>query len=77
MEHNETDKEIIRMVVKGFNLVPARQGFGVPFTTKNGKATFALSERINKWLDETFPGSTIRTAFERNYNTINFVRRKK
>ena len=68
------DKDVLRYVIKGFDLVPARQGFTNAYTTKNGKATHSLSQEINARIKKNFPHSRIRTAFERTYHTINFYR---
>ena len=68
------DKDVLRYVINGFELIPAKQGFTNAYTTKNGKATHSLSQEINARIKKNFPHSRIRTAFERTYHTINFYR---
>jgi hypothetical protein len=68
------DKEILRRVIQGFQLVPAKQGFGNPYVTKTGAATSDLSKRINAWIKQNFPQSNIMTSYEGVYKTINFRR---
>ena len=68
------DKEILRRVIQGFQLVPAKQGFGHPYVTKTGAATPDLSKRINAWIKQNFPQSNIITSYEGVYKTINFRR---
>lgn len=72
-----SEKEILRMVIKGFELIPASRGFGHPYTTKNGKATPQLASRINTWIDQNFPHANIRAYFETTYGNLNFGRKKK
>jgi len=66
------DKEILRRVIKGFELTPAKHGFGHPYVTKTGAATPDLSKRINVWIKQNFPQSNIITSYEGAYKTINF-----
>ena len=68
------DKEILYKVIKGFELVPAKQGFGHPYVTKTGAATSDLSKRINAWIKQNFPQSNIITSYEGVYKVINFRR---
>ena len=68
------DKEILRRVIQGFQLVPAKRGFGHPYVTKTGAATPDLSKRINTWIKQNFPQSNIMTSYEGVYKTINFRR---
>lgn len=68
------DKEILRIVIQGFQLVPAKQGFGHPYVTKTGAATPDLSKRINAWIKQNFPQSNIITSYEGVYKTLNFRR---
>ena len=68
------DKEILRIVIQGFQLVPAKQGFGHPYVTKTGAATPDLSKRINAWIKQNFPQSNIMTSYEGVYKAINFRR---
>jgi hypothetical protein len=68
------DKEILRRVIKGFELIPARQGFGHPYVTKSGAATPDLAKRINVWIKQNFPQSNIIASYEGVYKTINFRR---
>jgi len=69
------DKEVLRYVINGFELIPAKQGFSGAYVTKNGKATSHLANEINARIEANFPHSNIRTRFERNYKTINFYRK--
>ncbi len=41
------DKQVLRYVINGFELIPAKFGFSNAYTTKNGKATPNLSKEIN------------------------------
>ena len=66
------DKEILRRVIQGFQLIPAKQGFGHPYVTKTGAATPDLSKRINTWIKQNFPQSNIIASYEGVYKTINF-----
>jgi hypothetical protein len=68
------NKEILRRVIQGFQLIPAKQGFGHPYVTKTGAATPDLSKRINTWIKQNFPQSNIMTSYEGVYKTINFRR---
>jgi hypothetical protein len=68
------DKEILRRVIQGFQLIPAQRGFGQPYVTKTGAATPDLSKRINTWIKQNFPQSNIITSYEGVYKTINFRR---
>jgi hypothetical protein len=68
------DKEILRRVIQGFQLIPAKRGFGHPYVTKTGAATPDLSKRINSWIKQNFPQSNIITSHEGVYKTINFRR---
>ena len=68
------DKEILRRIIKGFELVPAKHGFGHPYVTKSGAATSDLSKRINAWIKQNFPQSNIITSYEGVYKAINFRR---
>ena len=68
------DKEILYKVIKGFELIPAKQGFGHPYVTKTGVATPDLSKRINVWIKQNFPQSNIITSYEGVYKAINFRR---
>ena len=66
------DKEILHRVIKGFELIPAKQGFGHPYVTKTGAATSDLAGRINVWIKHNFPQSHIIASYEGVYKTINF-----
>ena len=68
------DREILYKVIKGFELIPAKQGFGHPYVTKTGAATPDLSKRINAWIKQNFPQSNIITSYEGVYKAINFRR---
>ena len=68
------DKEVLKYVINGFELVPAKHGFANSYVTKTGKASDALSKAINARIKKNFPNSNIRTKIERNYNTLNFYR---
>lgn len=66
------DKEILRRVIQGFELIPAKQGFGHPYVTKSGAATPELAKRITTWINQNFPQSHIIASYEGAYKTINF-----
>ena len=66
------DKEILRRVIQGFQLIPAKQGFGHPYVTKTGAATPELAKRITTWINQNFPQSNIIASYEGAYKTINF-----
>ena len=68
------DKDILYRVIKGFELIPAKYGYGHPYVTKTGAATPDLSKRINAWIKQNFPQSNIITSYEGVYKTINFRR---
>lgn len=66
------DKEILRRVIQGFELIPAKQGFGHPYVTKSGAATPELAKRITTWINQNFTQSHIIASYEGAYKTINF-----
>lgn len=66
------DKEILRRVIQGFQLVRAKQGFGHPYVTKTGAATPELAKRVTTWINQNFPQSNIIASYEGAYKTINF-----
>jgi hypothetical protein len=68
------DKEILRRVIKGFELIPTKRGFGHPYVTKTGAATPDLAKRINAWIKQNFPQSNIASSYEGTYKTISFRR---
>ena len=69
------EREVLRRVIQGFELIPAKEGFSqYPYTTKTGKATPDLAKRINVWIKQNFPQSKVRTAFEGVYRTVNFYK---
>jgi hypothetical protein len=68
------DKEVLKYVIDGFKLIPAKHGFANSYVTKTGKASDALSKVINARIKKNFPNSNIRTRVERNYHTLNFYR---
>ena len=68
------DKEILRRVIQGFGLVPAKHGFGHPYVTKTGAATPDLAKRITAWIKQNFPQSNIIASYEGAYKTLNFRR---
>jgi hypothetical protein len=68
------EKEILRRVIRGFELIPAKHGFGHPYVTKTGAATPDLAKRINVWIKQNFPQSNIIASYEGAYKTINFRR---
>ena len=68
------DKEILRRVIQGFNLVPAKEGFGHPYVTKTGAATPDLAKHITAWIKQNFPQSNIIASYEGVYKVINFRR---
>jgi hypothetical protein len=68
------DKQVLRYVINGFELIPAKFGFSNAYTTKNGKATPNLSKEINNRIKKNFPQTRIRTSYDPTYKTINFYR---
>lgn len=68
------DKQVLRYVINGFELIPAKFGFSNAYTTKNGKATPNLSKEINDRIKKNFPQTRIRTSYDPTYKTINFYR---
>lgn len=68
------DREILRRTIQGFELIPAKYGFGHPYVTKNGKATSDLATRINTWIQKEFNGSTIRVKHDPTYRALNFFK---
>jgi len=68
-----TDNEVESNIVKGFKLYPFKQGFGRAYKTLNGKASKALANQINVWINKNFPGSHVRVAYESIYATINII----
>lgn len=67
-------KEVLRYVINGFELIPAKFGFSNSYTTKTGKATKELSNIINDRIKKNFPQTRIKTSFDPIYKTINFYR---
>ena len=70
-----TDDEVFKIVLSGFKLTKANQGFGHPYTTKNGKPTINLVQRINNWITNKFPYSPVRANLELRNKTIHFFRK--
>lgn len=68
------DKQVLRYVINGFELIPAKFGFENSYTTKNGKATPNLSKEINDRIKKNFPQTRIKTSYDPTYKTINFYR---
>lgn len=68
------EKEVLRYVINGFELIPAKFGFSNSYTTKTGKATKELSNIINDRIKKNFPQTRIKTSFDPIYKTINFYR---
>jgi hypothetical protein len=68
------EKEVLRYVINGFELIPAKFGFSNSYTTKTGKATKELSGIINARIKKNFPQTRIKTSFDPIYKTINFHR---
>ena len=67
------DKEILRRILQGFKLIPAK--FPLTYTTIAGKATPDLAKRINAWIQTNFPNSLIRVAFDATHGILKFYRR--
>jgi hypothetical protein len=68
------DKEVLRRTIQGFELIPAKYGFGHPYVTKNGKATSDLATRINTWIQGEFNGSSIKVKYDPTYKALNFFK---
>jgi Zn-dependent peptidase ImmA (M78 family) len=71
-----SNDEVIERVVKGFNLVYDKRGFGNSYTTKTGKANIALAKRINVWIKENFPDNNIGISFEKVHGLIRLSENK-
>lgn len=71
-----SNDEVIERVVKGFNLVYDKRGFGNSFTTKTGKANIALAKRISAWIKENFPDNNIGISFEKVHGLIRLSENK-
>jgi hypothetical protein len=67
------DKEILRRILQGFKLIPAK--FPLTYTTIAGKATPDFAKRINAWIETNFPNSLIRVAFDTTHGILKFYRR--
>lgn len=67
------DKEILRRILQGFKLIPAK--FPLTYTTLAGKATPDLAKRINAWIQTNFPNSLIRVAYDATHGILKFYRR--
>jgi hypothetical protein len=68
------DKEVLRRTIQGFELIPAKFGFGHPYVTKNGKATSDLATRINTWIQGEFDGSSVKVKYDPTYKALNFFK---
>jgi hypothetical protein len=67
------DNNVTEKVIKGFKLIPFKQGFGKSFKSISQKASPQLAERINKWIKKEFPESKVTAKYENTYQTINFL----
>ena len=67
------DKEILRRILQGFKLIPAK--FPLTYTTIAGKATPDLAKRVNAWIQTNFPNSLIRVAYDATHGILKFYRR--
>ena len=67
------DKEILRRILQGFKLIPAK--FPLTYTTIAGRATPDLAKRVNAWIQTNFPNSLIRVAFDTTHGILKFYRR--
>jgi hypothetical protein len=67
------DKEILRRILQGFKLIPAK--FPLTYTTTAGKATPDFAKRINAWIQTNFPNSLIRVAYDATHGILKFYRR--
>ena len=72
--HNE---EVREKVIKGFNLIPTKYGFGNAFTTVKDKPSIELKHAINKWINKNFPYSSVKIELEKHTKTFNFFITKK
>jgi len=68
------DREVLRRTIQGFELIPAKFGFGHPYVTKNGKATSDLATRINTWIRGEFDGSSVKVKYDPTYKALNFFK---
>ena len=67
------DKEILRRILQGFKLIPAK--FPLTYTTIAGRATPDLAKRVNAWIQTNFPNSLIRVAYDATHGILKFYRR--
>ena len=67
------DKEILRRILQGFKLIPAK--FPLTYTTTTGKATPDLAKRINAWIQTELPHSPIRVAYDATHVILKFYKR--
>jgi hypothetical protein len=73
INHSVFYDDVTEKVIKGFKLIPFKQGFGKSFKSTSQKASPQLAERINKWIKNKFPESKTMVKYEKNYQTINFL----
>ena len=71
--NEETDADVVKKVIKGFKLVREPKGFGFSYVHETGKTTSGLADRINEWIQSTFPYNNIMVVYEKTYKTINFI----
>jgi hypothetical protein len=70
-----SDSEVVEKVIRGFKLTSSPKGFGNPFTTVNEKPTINLIHKMNDWIKEKFPYSSVRVNFELRNRTIHFYKK--
>jgi hypothetical protein len=66
------NEDVIEKVIKGFNLIPTKYGFGKAYTTSNDKPTIELKHSINKWIEKHFKDASVKIDIEKNTRTFNF-----
>jgi len=71
----QSSEDIVNIVIKGFKLVPAPEGFGTPYTTQTNKPSKSLAHIMNIWIKKKFPFTDVRIGFEENYKTFNFYKK--
>lgn len=67
-----TPEEIITNVINGFKLYKT-EGFGVPFKSRNEKASRQLAKNINSWLEKKGWNNKVKFAYEAVYGTVNAI----
>jgi len=67
---NDQDKE---KVIKGFHLVPAKFGFGRPYTTTEDRPSLILKKEINNFIKNKLGNNDLYVDIEKHYKNIHFL----